>query len=379
MSAQRQAEAASQVHDSRAKGDDEEISLRELFHTLRARWKLLVFVPLLVGLAALAVTTFLIAPTFTAKTTFLPPQQQQSAATAMLASLGPLAGMAGGAAGLRTPADQFVALMQSNRISDQIINRFDLMKVYEREFRMDARSDLAGNVRMNVGKKDGLISVEVDDKIPQRAADIANRYVDELRATTAVIAVSEAQQRRQFFEAQLAQTKDRLVKAQLQLQASGFSQGALRAEPKAAADAYARLRAEITSAEVRLQTLRGGLAETAPEVVQQHETLVALKNQLARLEVAAAPGSGPNESDYIGKYREFKYQETLFDLYAKQFELARIDESREGALFQVIDPAAPPERKSKPKRALISLIATLATALSLSVWLLVMRSESPKT
>jgi uncharacterized protein involved in exopolysaccharide biosynthesis len=239
-----------------------------------------------------------------------------------------------------------------------------LMQEYEAKLRMHARKTLSGNVRITVGKKDGLITVEVDDKSPQRAADLANQYVDELRYMTSTIAVSEAQQRRVFFEHQLQQTKDKLTAAQQALQASGFGQGAIKAEPKAAAEGYARLRAEVTAAEVRLQGTRGSLADDAPEVRQQQATLTALRSQLARLEQASNVSGGP---DYVSKYREFKYQETLFDLFARQYELARVDESREGALIQVVDRAAPPEWKSKPKRAITAIVAALATALLLIV------------
>jgi capsule polysaccharide export protein KpsE/RkpR len=188
---------------------------------------------------------------------------------------------------------------------------------------------------------------------------------------TDTIAVSDAQQRRKFFEQELRQTQNKLVQAQQALQASGFTQGALKAEPKSAAEGYARLRAEVTAAEVRLQTLRGSLSDATPEVQQQQNALVALRGQLSRLEQTADARGGP---DYVGKYREFKYQETLFDLFAKQYELARVDESREGALIQVVDPATPPEKKSKPKRAIVALAATLLSGLTLAGFVLVRRA-----
>jgi len=333
----------------------------ELAVPLAEHWKLLLIGPIVAGLIAYGVA-FLIPATYTARTTFLPPQQQQSAASAMLSSLGSLAGLAGGAGSLRTPADQYVALMQSTTVSDRMVDQFKLMEIYKKKYRVDARKDLANNVHFTVGKKDGLITVEVDDESPQRSAEMANRLVDELRRMTDTIAVSEAQLRRKFFDLQLQQTKDKLVLAQQALQASGFTQGALKAEPRSAAENYARLKAEGTAAEVRLQTLRGTLSDTSAEVQQQQNTVAALRGQLARLEQTADAKGGP---DYISKYREFKYQETLFDLFAKQYELARVDESREGALIQVVDAAMPPERKSKPQRAIIALTATLLSGVAL--------------
>jgi uncharacterized protein involved in exopolysaccharide biosynthesis len=346
---------------------DERLDLFELFGLLRRHALLIIGGSLVAGCIALGIT-YLIKPTFTAETTFLPPQQQQGPAAAVLASLGPLAGLAGAAGAVRTPADQYVALLQSANVSDRIVDEFKLMQVYDAEFRIDARKDLAKNVRITAGKKDGLITVAVDDKNPARAANIANRYVDELRRMTSTIAITEAQQRRHFFESQLHEPRDKLTAAQIALQASGFNQGALKAEPKAAAEGYARLRAEVTAAEVRLQTMRGSLADDTPEVRQHQATVAALRSQLARLEAATDPRGGP---DYVGKYREFKYQETLFELFSRQYELARVDESREGALIQVVDMAVPPEKKSSPKRGLTAVLTTLGMGIVLVIAVLV--------
>jgi uncharacterized protein involved in exopolysaccharide biosynthesis len=345
----------------------DEISLLELALPLVEHWKLWILGSLVVGLAALGIA-FQMTPIYTARTSFLPPQQQQSGFASALSSLGGLAGLAGAAGSIRSPADQYVALMQSATATDRLIDLFDLMKVYESRYRFEARQELEQNTRIGVGKKDGLISVEVDDEDPRRAAEMANAYVAELRRLTSTLAVSEAQQRRLFFERELKDARDQLEKAQQSLQGSGFNIGALRAEPRAAADSYARLRAEITAAEVRTQVLRGSLAESAPELQQQIAQLGALRAQLARLEQAADANVGP---DYVSKYREFKYRETLFELFAKQYELARVDESREGALIQVVDVAVPPEYKSKPRRASIAVAATLLSLLLLGVFILV--------
>ena len=317
----------------------------------------------------------LIPPTFTASTTFMPPQQTQGAAASALASLGSLAGLAGGAAGVRNTGEQYVTLMQSVTVSDRIIEQFKLMDVYEAKYRVDARRKLGGSVRITLGKKDGMISVAVDDTSPRRAADIANRYVDELRRVISGLAVTEAQQRRVFFEQLLQKSRDRLVQAQKALQASGFNAGALKAEPRAAAEGYAKLKAEATAAEVRLQVMRGSMTDSAPEVRQQQTALNALREQMAR---TTQTTEGPDGSDYIGRYREFKYQETLFELYARQFELARVDESREGALIQIVDEATPPERKSGPARARAAIMVTLFAAALLAAGILWRESRRPR-
>ncbi|MBA4281083.1 Wzz/FepE/Etk N-terminal domain-containing protein [Ralstonia sp.] len=356
------------------------LSIIDLLLPLAAHLKLLLIGPVVAGLLALA-STYLITPTFTATTTFLPPQQQQGVAASALASLGALSGLAGVAGGLKSTGDQYVSLMQSVSVSDRLIDSFKLMDVYGVKYRFEARKELAGNVSIALGKKDGLISVSVVDEDPQRAANIANQYVEELRRVTGELALTEAQIRRVFFENQLKDTRSRLASAQEALQSSGFSPGALRAEPKAAAEGYARLKAEVTAAEVRLQTMRRSLADTAPEVQQQQTLLSALRAQVAKMETDL---DTPRDSDYVGKYREFKYQETLFELFSRQFELAKLDESREGALIQVVDVATEPEWKSHPKRATAAIAGTALSAILLIFFVLVRNAwrqaaENPAT
>jgi uncharacterized protein involved in exopolysaccharide biosynthesis len=348
--------ATQSVEPAWVEGEDPGVTLLEIGAMLLQRRRLVAWTVLGSTLAALA-TAFLLPSWYTATTVILPPQAPQSAAASAISQLGALAGVVGGLASVKSPADQYVALMQSVTVSDRIIDRFKLQDVYEEKYRQDTRKTLKENVRITVGKKDGLIAVEVDDRVPTRAADMANAYVAELRQMTNALAVSEAQQRRVFFEQQLAQTKERLAKAQSALSESGITQGALKVEPKTAAEEYARLRAQATVAEVRLQTLRRMLAENTSEVLQQQAALSALREQIARVE---KQDDGRGNSDYVNKYREFKYQEALFEIFVKQYELARVDESREGALIQVVDTATPPERRAGPKRAVITLAAAFA-------------------
>ena len=345
--------------------EDRGYSLSDLYRVLRARLGLLIAVPLLAGVLGYGVA-WMMPPTFTATTTFLPPQQQQSSASAALASLGALAGLAGQA--VKSPADQYISLMQSVTVADRLIDQFELLALYEAKFREDARRALALHTKIELGRRDGLITVSVDDRKPERAAEMANAYVDELRRLTSTLALGEAQPRRVFFEKQLSESKDKLAAAQRALQASGFTGGALRTQPVAAAEGYAKLKAELVAAEVRAQAMRGYLNESSPEFRQAQATVTALRAQLARLEQLSANAGAP---DYIGKYREYKYHETLFELLAKQYELARADEAREGVLIQVIDPALPPERRSKPIRTHIALAAAAIAGLLLVVVLVV--------
>jgi uncharacterized protein involved in exopolysaccharide biosynthesis len=347
--------------------DDDEISLLDLLQVIVDNLRLLVLGPLVCGLAALGYS-FTIAPTYTAKTQFLPPQQQQSSAASMLASLGALGGLAGAATGLKSPADQYIAFMKSVSLQDALIERFKLVEKYEAKLKTDARMALTGSVRIASGK-DGLISVEVDDKDPKFAADLANAHVDELSNLLARLAVTEAQQRRMFFEKQLQVTKENFTKADLALKSSGVSSSVLKTSPASAVEAVARLKAGISVQEVKLGTMRNYLTESSPDFKHALSELASLKSQLAKAE-KEEPAS-KDASDYVARYREFKYQETMFELFAKQFELAKVDESREGAVIQVLDVAEPPERKAKPKKAMIAVIAALASGFALLLFVFI--------
>ena len=351
-------------------GDEDEIHLLDLLHTVVDNLRLLVLGPLVVGLLALG-GSFLVPPTFTAQTSFLPPQQQQSMAASMLSSLGALGGLAGAAAGLKNPADQYVAFLKSNAVQDVLIDQFKLMERYEVEHRENARRTLESNVKIASGK-DGIIVLSVDDREPAFAAELANAHVQALTGLMSRLALTEAQQRRQFFEKQLQSIKLKLADAQAAMGQSGVSASVLNAQPQSAVALVAALQAQVTAKEVQLSAMRGYLTESAPEFKQAMGELVSLRTQLAKQSSDKSQASNAaGNDDYINRYREFKYQETLFELMARQYEVAKVDESREGASIQVIDVAQAPELKAKPKKALIAVLATLATGFALLLFVFV--------
>jgi uncharacterized protein involved in exopolysaccharide biosynthesis len=348
--------------------DDNEISLLDLLQVIVENLRLLVLGPVVVGMLALGYT-FTISPSFTATTKFMPPQQQASGAASLIASLGALGGLAGAAGGIKNPADQYLAFLKSRSVQDALIDRFKLTERYGATLKDDARKTLDGVAKVASGK-DGLISVDVDDKDPAFAAELANAHVEELGQLLKRLAVTEAQQRRVFFEKQLASAKDNLTKAEQALKSSGVNSDTLKSDPKAAVEGLARLKAGITAQEIKLASMRGYLSESAPDFKQAQTELGAMRAQVSRAEEQQPAGAAGN-SDYISKYRDFKYQETLFELFAKQYEIARVDESREGAVIQVVDTALPPERKSKPKKAMIAAVALLASGFALLLFVFV--------
>jgi uncharacterized protein involved in exopolysaccharide biosynthesis len=348
--------------------EDDEISLLDLLQTIVDNLRLLILGPLVIGLAALGIT-FAIPPTFTAKTQFLPPQQQQSSASALLQSLGAMGGLAGAAAGgIKNPADQYIGFLKSTTIQNSLVDRFKLQDRYEAKFKVDARKELQENTKIAAGK-DGIISLDFDDEDPQFAAEVANAYVEELRKLMGRLSLTEAQLRRSFFEGKLKEAKDALSVADQELRATGINASTLKSSPTAAVEVVARVRAGIVAQEVKIAAMRGYLTESAPEVKQAMVELSALRAQLVSAEKAEPQVAG--QSNYVERYRNFKYHETLFELFAKQYELARVDEGREGAVVQVVDSAQPPERKTKPKKALIAIMATLAAGFALLLFVFI--------
>ena len=315
--------------------------------------RLILLTPVLVGLIAFGIAS-LLPPVYSAQASILPLQQRNGGAAA-LGSLGPLSAFAG-LVDAGKLSEQYVSLMQSTTILDRLVQQFSLKEVYGTSYEVDARERLKASSKIYMGRKDPLLYIQVEDRDPKRAADIANAYVEQLRKVVLELALTDVQQRRVFFERQLKETSERLADAQRALQAVP---GPKRAEKDASlvdADWFAKLRAEVSAAEVRLQSLRGQVSEFSPEYMQAKQVLSVLKAQLAK-EGALHPESRENVS--INHYREFKYQEALFELFAKQYELARIDESRDANFIQVVDVALPPERKAKPQRLIIALGATV--------------------
>lgn len=342
--------------------------------------RLLVLAPLVVGILTLGYT-FTMPPIFTAKTQFMPPQQQGSAA-GLLASLGSLGGLAG-AAGVKDPSGQYIAFMKSVSIQDALIERFKLMERFQSKVKEDARQTLARSTQILLGK-DGLISVEVDSTDPQFAADLANAYVEELQRIMGRLAMTEAQMRRQFFQKQLAQAKDNLTKAEQALRSAGVTRSTTKLALSSAVESVVRLKAMIFAQELKLANMRSYLAESSQDFKVAMNDLATYKAQLAKAEQEDPANASTSSNDYVSRYRDFKYHETLFDLFAKQYELARVDESREGATIQVLDVAQPPERKSKPKKAVIAMVATLAAGFILLLWVFARQamrnaSSSPET
>jgi tyrosine-protein kinase Etk/Wzc len=345
----------------------EGISIIDLLIVIIDNLKLIVTGSLVFGIIILGYG-FTITPSYTAKTLFLPPQQQQSSAVNLISSLSALGGMASLGTALKSPSEQYVSFLKSYSLRDALITKFNLKEKYKLSSNADARQILEGSTRIVLGK-DGIISIEVDDSNPKFAADLANAYVEEFGILLGRLALTEAQQRRVFFEKQLQISKENFVQADLALKSTGINSSVLKSSPASALEAVARLKANISVQEVKLGSMRNYLTENSPEFKLVMNELYSLRLQLSKIEKYEPTVSGGG--DYLEKFRDFKYRETILELFIKQYEMAKIDESREGAFVQVLDFAEPPERKTKPLKAIMSIIATLASGCALVIFVLV--------
>jgi uncharacterized protein involved in exopolysaccharide biosynthesis len=209
-----------------------------------------------------------------------------------------------------------------------------------------------------------LITITVDDKDPKRAAEIANVYVSELFRLMKTLAVTDASQRRLFYERQLAATKDNLAQAEMALKSTIDTHGVISVdtESRSILETVARLRAQASAKEIQLTAMRAFLTPNNPEYRRAEEELNGLRIELAKLEngrgaqdVTAGKQGG---LENIKLLRDLKYQQMLYEVLAKQYEVARIDEAKDPSVIQVLDPAVIPERKAKPRRAIIVLVST---------------------
>ncbi len=325
------------------------------------------------GVAILtAICVLLIPSEYTAETLVLPPGQNSSMSSALLGQLGgssALASVAGASLGIKNPGDMYVSLLRSRTVEDSLIRHFDLMARYKSKRLSDARTLFEDHSTVVLGAKDGLIRISITDRDPKLAADIANGYVDEFRKFSSNLAVSEASQRRLFFQQQLLEANENLTNAEEAMKNTERTTGILQVDSQARSliESAAIMRGQIAAKEVEIHAMHSYATDDNPQMVVAEEQLTALKSELAKL-----GGSDPNSSsdiivpkgnipeagmEYARKLRDVKYYETIAELIARQFEMAKLDEAREGAIIQVADVAVPPDRRSFPKRTISVLAA----------------------
>ena len=360
--------------------ESDEINLMDLLLVIAKHNR---FILKLTGAAALlSVIYALLQPNiYTGKTVVMPPQQASSSASALLGQLGGLAGMAGGAIGVKNPSDLYVGMLKSRTVADALIERFKLVDLFKAKTMEPVRGALAGNTVITAGK-DGFITIEYSDKDPKLAAALANAYVNELDRLTQTLAVTEAAKRRLFYEKQLKGVREGLDLAESAMKEMQEKTGVIQLEgqSKAILGAEAELRAQIAAKEVELSAMRSFATEQNPDFRRVEQILSSLHSQLTKLEhdnhannvEMTSKGKIPELAvEYGHKMRDLKYYEKLFEFMTQQVLVAKIDEAKDAAIIQVVDKALVPEVKSKPKRSMIVLLATIMAFFVGIIWVFI--------
>jgi len=358
-------------------GSDGRILSLETVRALLLRKGIIVGIALASGILA-AVAVLQVKPTYTARATFLPPNSMSASPSMLQSQIGSL-----GVLGLKDPSMIFVGILESRAVADDLIQQFHLQDVYETKRLSQTEKVLAGHTKF-LPAKDSLIAITVEDHDPHRAADLANAYLKELGSQNDRLALTEAAQRRLFFEKQLEKEKDLLSEAEVELRGVQEQTGLIRPGGQAEVQiaAIAQTRAAISSREVEIAALSQGATEQNPDMVRLRSEIAGLREQLSHLE----DSSGKNQPgdvmvstakvpeltlEYARKDREVKYHEALYELLLRQYESARLDESRSAPIIQIVDLAAVPDTKSGPPRMLLVLLATFAGGFFSAAWVMV--------
>jgi tyrosine-protein kinase Etk/Wzc len=352
-----------------------DINLLDLLIALgQEKWTLIV-VTFLAAITGVVVS--LITPATYISRTSIMPSQQSGGGGGGLANLGSLAGLAGlgafsnMAASIKSSDQTYIALMRSQSVQSALIEQFKLKERYGATNTEEARQALNLNVAILADKKSGLIIIDAQDKDPEFAAQLANAQVKELNVILSRLAVTEAQQRRAFYEQQIAKTQIKIPQLELEYKEAQKSSGL---EVASLLSEAGTLPGQIAAKELQLRVLSRFATAQNPDLKRLSVEISALRVQMARYELSKTDPKTrePNKSGQVGEntksnfvqkatqaYNTLKIQEALLDGYVKQLELAKVDEAKEGPAVQVVDEARAPEMRAKPERKKLVLAYTV--------------------
>jgi uncharacterized protein involved in exopolysaccharide biosynthesis len=368
-----------------------------LIPTLRLLWNERAFLVRAAGIGLMisAVVAFAIPKRYTTSTRLMPPDSQSSSSMLMLAGMAQKAGtglgsMAGDLLGLKSSGALFVGMLQSQTIQDHLVEQFELKKVYRKRLLLDARTQLSDKTAVQEDRKSGIITITVTDRSPQRAAAIANAYVNELNTMVAQLSTSSAHRERIFLEGRLQSVRRDLDDAETQLAQFSSKNSTLdiQQQGKAMLDAAAGLAGQMIAAESELQGMRQIYTENNARVRELSARVAELRKELDKISgmdssVARAGRSNADPplepvantsadmpypsirqlpllgAKYADYYRQAKIQETVYELLTQQNELAKVEEAKETPSVKVLDLAEIPEKKSYPPRLIVMLLGTL--------------------
>jgi tyrosine-protein kinase Etk/Wzc len=333
------------------------------------------------AIVTLALAAALLLPNrYTATVVLLPPQQSGSSGAVLMAQLSSMSAAAAATGGLsiKNPNDQQIALLKSRIVEEAVVARFHLQSLYGKRYVSSARKRWERETKVDNGLKDGLIRLAVTDDDPRRASEMANGWVEEYKRFTATLAITEASQRRLFYEQQLAGARVDLAHAQEAMKQTELRTGVIDIEgqDRGLIASAGELRGELAAKQIEIRSMRQFAADGNPDLKRAEEEASGMESQLAAMDAGSdrktgdliAPKGMLTEAaaEYESALREVKYRETIQDLLMRQYEGARVDEARQGALIQVVEPAVPPDKPTSRYKLWIAL-AGLLCALPLAL------------
>ena len=349
--------------------EEDEINLLDLLIVLAKHKKLIIGGTLGAGVI-MVVISLIMTPIYLAETKIYIPQSSNSISAQMISQLGPMAGLVGAA---KTPNDLYIEILKSRPARDRIIERFGLMKAYATKSQEQAEQALLANIKARQDLKSGVITFGVEDTDPKRSAAMANAFIEEFRNLNKALALTEASQRRLFFEEQLENAKDSLAKAENAMQSFQEATGAVKIDAQASAviEGIAQLRALIAAKEVQLRVMRTYSTPQNPDIQRAEEELKGLRAQMRQMEsknssdsVIVPTGNLPSTgTEYLRHMRDLKYNETLYELLLTQYQSAKLDEARYATVVQIIEKAQTPERKIRPRSSILVVSAMILSLL----------------
>ena len=299
--------------------------------------------------------------TYVSRTSIMP-SQYSGGSLGALTGLSGMAGMVSIASSIKSSDEMYIALMRSYSVQSSLIEQFKLKERYGSRNIEEARSALSSNVTIVADKKSGMLLVDAQDKDPEFAAKLANAQVKELNVILSRLAVTEAQQRRAYYEQQIVKTQNKIPQLELEFKEAQKSSGL---EVASLLSEAGTLPGQIAAKELQLQVLSRFATAQNPELKRLAVEISALRAQMARYELSKSgsknsdlskptQASENTKTNFVQKatqaYNTLKIQEALLDGYVKQLELAKVDEAKEGRAVQVVDEAIAPEIRSKPER-----------------------------
>ena len=367
-----------------------EILLEDL---MMAIWKRRGWLAIVTGIGMLfAIGYALLIPNqYTSTAQLMPPDQQALSSASMLAALsgaGPAASLGGGLMSTRTPAGTFIGILDSRTAQDDIIDRFDLRRIFHCKFYTDARNILKGKTAIVEDKKSGIISISVTDRDPNRARDLAKAYVEELNKLVNSLSTSSARREREFLEQRLKSIKSDLDASSVEL--SQFSSRNATMNPQSQGQALfesaTRLQGELITAQSELSGLKAMYSDDNVRVRGARARIDELQSQLRKMGGIGGKVDGADQKSdqlypsirelpilgvtYSDLSRQLAMQEGIYEILTKQYELAKVEEAKEIPPVKVLDEPDVPERKSSPHRAIIVVLGFLLSAFAGITWIL---------